>query len=70
MQLDPDTVGRGFAGGTRVRHVRVSRLAVQTNLFTLAEWRDGVLSKVKGPAIPLPVEEYLRPHGGFAHLFR
>jgi pyruvate ferredoxin oxidoreductase beta subunit len=50
--------------------VKMSQLAVQTNVFPLAEWRDGVLQKAKGAAVPLPVDDYLRPQGRFAHLFR
>jgi pyruvate ferredoxin oxidoreductase beta subunit len=50
--------------------IAVSRLAVQSNMFPLAEWRDGVLGNVKGPASPVSVDEYLRPQGRFAHLFK
>ena len=53
------------------RHtVEVSRLAVRSNVFPLAEWRDGVLGKVKRVAAPLSVDEYLRVQGRFAHLFK
>lgn len=51
------------------RSVEVSRLAVHTNVFPLAEWTDGVLQKVKRVAVPLPVDEYLKPQGRFSHLF-
>ena len=50
--------------------IEVSRLAVMSNLFPLAEWQDGVLGKVKGPAVPVSVDQYLRTQGRFAHLFR
>lgn len=49
--------------------VRVSRLAVRSNLFPLAEWEDGVLGKVKRVAAPVAVDEYLRVQGRFKHLF-
>jgi len=52
------------------RTIAVSRLAVQTNMFPLAEWREGVLGNVKGPASPLPVDDYLRVQGRFSHLFK
>ena len=50
--------------------IHVSRLAVRSNVFPLAEWRDGQLGRVKGPAAPVSVDEYLRAQGRFAHLFR
>ena len=49
--------------------VKVARLAVQSNLFPLAEWRNGVLEKVKRIGSPVPVEDYLRAQGRFRHLF-
>lgn len=49
--------------------VQVSRLAVQSNLFPLAEWRDGDLLKAKGPAVAVSVDAYLQPQARFAHLF-
>jgi pyruvate ferredoxin oxidoreductase beta subunit len=50
--------------------VKVSRLAVRSNLFPLAEWRDGVMQKVKRFAAPVSVDEYLKLQGRFAHLFK
>jgi pyruvate ferredoxin oxidoreductase beta subunit len=50
--------------------IEISRLAVQSNMFPLAEWRDGVLGTVKGPAAPVSVDDYLKLQGRFAHLFR
>jgi len=49
--------------------MEVARLAVQSNLFPLAEWRDGVLEKVKRIGAPIPVEDYLTAQGRFTHLF-
>jgi pyruvate ferredoxin oxidoreductase beta subunit len=49
--------------------VEVGRLAVRTGVWPLKEWVDGrvVHTKVRRPR--LPVEEYLRLQGRFAHLF-
>jgi pyruvate ferredoxin oxidoreductase beta subunit len=49
--------------------MEVARLAVQSNIFPLAEWRDGVLEKVKRIGAPLPVDDYLKAQGRFTHLF-
>lgn len=50
--------------------MKMSRLAVQSNLFPLTEWIDGALGKAKGAAVPVSVDEYLRMQGRFTHLFR
>jgi pyruvate ferredoxin oxidoreductase beta subunit len=49
--------------------VEIGRLAVRTGVWPLKEWVDGrvVHTKVRRPR--LPVEEYLRRQGRFAHLF-
>lgn len=49
--------------------VEVARLAVRTGMFPLKEYVEGkvVHTKVKRPR--LPVEEYLKLQGRFAHLF-
>ena len=49
--------------------VEVARLAVRTGMFPLKEYVDGkvVHTKVKRPR--LPVEDYLKLQGRFAHLF-
>lgn len=49
--------------------VEIGRLAVRTGVFPLKEYADGriVHTKVRRPR--LPVEEYLKAQGRFAHLF-
>jgi pyruvate ferredoxin oxidoreductase beta subunit len=49
--------------------VEIGRLAVRTGIFPLKEYEDGrvVHTKVRRPR--LPVEEYLKAQGRFAHLF-
>ncbi len=49
--------------------VEIGRLAVRTGVFPLKEYVDGrvVHTKVRRPR--LPVEEYLKAQGRFAHLF-
>lgn len=49
--------------------VEIAKLAVQTGLFPLLEFRDGELVQAHKISRPRPVEEYLRPQGRFAHLF-
>jgi len=50
--------------------VEMARLAVETYLFPVFEIEEGVFTKVKKVKERRPVEEYLRPQGRFAHLFR
>ena len=61
--------------------IKLARLAVQTCLFPLWEawWEDGhPVYKLSGPSEAIarrpemkkPVEEYLKPQGRFAHLFK
>jgi pyruvate ferredoxin oxidoreductase beta subunit len=49
--------------------VEIGRLAVRTGIFPLKEFEDGrvVHTRVRRPR--LPVEEYLKAQGRFAHLF-
>lgn len=49
--------------------VEIGRLAVRTGIFPLKEFEDGrvVHTRVRRPR--LPVEEYLKRQGRFAHLF-
>lgn len=49
--------------------VQVGRLAVRTGLWPLKEYVDGQVSHTLVPHPRLPVEEYLRLQGRFAHLF-
>jgi pyruvate ferredoxin oxidoreductase beta subunit len=49
--------------------VEVGRLAVQTGIWPLKEYRDGEVVHTKKPRKRLPVERYLERQGRFAHLF-
>lgn len=50
--------------------LEIARLAVETYLFPVFEIENGVITKVKRVKERRPVEDYLRPQGRFAHLFR
>ncbi len=47
----------------------VARLAVETGLFPIIEYRDGELTSARKISDPKPVEEYLKLQGRFRHLF-
>ena len=66
LTLAPCPTGWGFDPALAAD---VGKLAVATGVWPLKEWVDGELvhTKVRRPRIP--VEEYLRPQGRFAHLF-
>jgi len=49
--------------------VAIGRLAVKTGIWPLKEYVDGRLVHTKIPQPRLPVEEYLKKQGRFAHLF-
>ena len=49
--------------------VNIGRLAVKTGVWPLKEYRDGTLVHTKVPRDRLPVEDYLKAQGRFAHLF-
>ncbi|MBL8385267.1 MAG: pyruvate ferredoxin oxidoreductase [Burkholderiales bacterium] len=49
--------------------VDVGRLAVNTGIFPLKEYRDGRITHTRIPRPRLPVEAYLSTQGRFAHLF-
>ena len=49
--------------------VEIGRLAVRTGVWPLKEWVDGQVTHTRVPKPRLPVEEYLRLQGRFAHLF-
>jgi len=46
---------------------QVAKLAVETGLYPLIEYENGVLSS-RRQIKPLPVEEYLKPQGRFKHI--
>lgn len=47
----------------------IGRLAVKTGIWPLKEYENGRVTHTKVPAQRLPVEEYLKKQGRFAHLF-
>ena len=49
--------------------IRIARLATETGVFPVFEAEDGEVVGVSKIRHRLPVEEYLRPQGRFAHLF-
>ena len=49
--------------------MEIGKLAVQTGLWPLREYRDGTISHTRIPKERLPVEEYLKRQGRFRHLF-
>ena len=49
--------------------VAIGKLAVKTGVWPLKEYRDGKVVHTKIPHDRLPVEEYLKTQGRFAHLF-
>jgi len=49
--------------------VKLGKLAVQTGVWPLKEFRDGKVVHTKVPKKRLPIEDYLKRQGRFAHLF-
>jgi pyruvate ferredoxin oxidoreductase beta subunit len=49
--------------------VNIGRLAVRTGVWPLKEYRDGEVMHTKVVRERLPVEDYLKAQGRFAHLF-
>ena len=49
--------------------VEIGKLAVRTGIWPLKEYIDGRVVHTKTPHERLPVEEYLKKQGRFAHLF-
>jgi len=50
--------------------VEIGRLAVKTGVWPLKEYENGRVVHTKIPRPRLPVEEYLKRQGRFAHLFQ
>lgn len=48
---------------------KIGRLAVKTGIWPLKEYENGQVTHTKVPVQRLPVEEYLKKQGRFAHLF-
>jgi pyruvate ferredoxin oxidoreductase beta subunit len=66
LALAPCPTGWGFDPQDAVE---IGRLAVASGVFPLLEYEDGRVSVTKARRPRLPVEEYLRRQGRFAHLF-
>jgi pyruvate ferredoxin oxidoreductase beta subunit len=66
LALAPCPTGWGFEPS---ESVEIGRLAVRTGIWPLKEYADGEIVHGKVPRPRLPVEEYLKKQGRFAHLF-
>lgn len=49
--------------------VEIGKLAVNTGIWPLKEYMNGIVSHTKIPGSRIPVEEYLKKQGRFEHLF-
>jgi pyruvate ferredoxin oxidoreductase beta subunit len=67
LALSPCPTGWDFDPG---ESVAIGKLAVETGIFPLKELVNGSVIHNKRPNPRLPVEEYLRRQGRFAHLFQ
>ena len=65
--LVPCPLGWGSASNVTIK---LARLATQSGLFPVFEAVDGEVTAVTKIRRPVAVEEYLRPHRRFAHLFK
>jgi pyruvate ferredoxin oxidoreductase beta subunit len=50
--------------------IEIGKLAVKTGVWPLKEYVDGKVVHTKRPYPRIPIEEYLRRQGRFAHLFK
>ena len=50
--------------------VKVGKLAVQTGLYPLLEYENGILTKATKLPKPIEIKEYLKAQGRFSHLFK
>ena len=66
LVLSPCPSGWGFDPGETVQ---IGKLAVQSGVWPLKEYRDGKVVHTKVPQKRLPVEDYLKRQGRFSHLF-
>lgn len=67
IALSPCPTGWGYDPR---ESVDIGKLAVKTGVWPLKEYADGKTVHTKTPKPRLPVEEYLKTQGRFAHLFR
>ena len=66
LALSPCPTGWGY---DPQETVEIGRLAVKTGIWPLKEYVEGRVIHTRQPQPRLPVEEYLRRQGRFAHLF-
>jgi len=66
LALAPCPTGWDFAPQETVQ---IGKLAVQCGVWPLKEYRDGRVVHTQVPKIRVPVEDYLKRQGRFAHLF-
>jgi pyruvate ferredoxin oxidoreductase beta subunit len=66
LTLAPCPPGWGF---DPQEAVEIGKLAVRTGIWPLKEYEDGQVRHTKIPHPRLPVEDYLKRQGRFAHLF-
>ncbi|MBE9529092.1 MAG: pyruvate synthase, partial [Proteobacteria bacterium] len=66
LALSPCPVGWGY---DPKESVEIGKLAVKTGIWPLKEYIGGCVVHTKIPQKRLPVEEYLKRQGRFAHLF-
>lgn len=66
LALAPCPTGWGYEPE---QSAEVGRLAVRTGVWPLKEYADGKVTHTKIPHPRLPIEEYLKTQGRFAHLF-
>jgi len=67
LALSPCPTGWDFQPSETVH---IGRLAVDTGIWPLKEYRDGKIVHTRKIANRRPVEDYLKPQGRFAHLFK
>jgi pyruvate ferredoxin oxidoreductase beta subunit len=66
LALAPCPTGWGF---DPEETVQIGKLAVQAGVWPLKEYRNGRVVHTRVPAKRVPVEDYLKRQGRFAHLF-
>ncbi|MDO8741063.1 MAG: thiamine pyrophosphate-dependent enzyme [Candidatus Woesearchaeota archaeon] len=65
--LQPCTLGWKFPGNMTME---IAKLAVESRFWPLYEVENGVYKLNYDPAKPIPVADYLKTQGRFAHLFK
>lgn len=67
LVLQPCTLGWRFPGNMAIE---IAKLAVESRFWPLYEVENGIYKLNYEPAKPIPVAEYMKPQGRFAHLFK